>query len=143
MEDGKAIMQPFKLAIPITVRIGDINYGNHVGHQNFFLYFQEARIAYLGQFGLSELDIHGCGIIISAAECSYNQELFLGDKILVGCRICELKPKLFIMDYRIERADTLCAAGSTKSLCYDYQHKRVVHWPREFIDAIKSYEGLP
>jgi len=134
-------MLNFKLVIPITVRIGDINYGNHVGHQNFFLYFQEARLAYLRQFGFSELDIFGFGMIICAAECSYKQQLFLGDEIMVGCRISDLKSKRFVMDYRIERTDTLCATGSTNNLCYDYQSKRVVSWPLEFAEAIRQYEG--
>lgn len=136
-------MLNFKLAIPITVRIGDINYGNHVGHQIYFLYFQEARLAYLKQFGHSELDIHGYGIIMASAECSYKQVLLLGDEIMVGCRISELKSKLFIMEYRIERADTLCATGSTKILCYDYRCEKVAPWPSEFIAAIKQYEGMP
>ena len=136
-------MLNFKLAIPMTVRIADINYGNHVGHQNFFLYFQEARVAYLKQFGHSELDIHGYGIILAAAECSYKQALFMGDEIMVGCRISELKSKLFIMEYQIERADILCATGSTRILCYDYQRKKVAPWPAEFLAAIKKYEEMP
>ena len=54
-------MSTFKFSMPLKVRIGDINYGNHVGHETFFSYFQEARIAYLSRFGFSEIDIGGCG----------------------------------------------------------------------------------
>jgi len=135
-------MKDFKFSIPIAVRIGDINYGNHVGHHNYFLYFQESRIAYLKRFGFSELDINGYGMVISHAECKYKQELYLGDNIKVKCRVTQLKSKVFIMDYQIEKMNTVCAVGSTTNLCFDYRVKKVVNLPQEFVKAIKEFEGI-
>ncbi len=134
-------MKDFRFAIPITVRIGDINYGNHVGHQNFLLYFQEARIAYLGQLGFSELDIGGFGMIMADVACRYRQELFLGDVIDVGCRITEIKSKAFIMEYRIEKEGRACATGATTNLCYDYKAKKVAHLPEAFVAAARAFEA--
>ena len=96
-------MNPFKFSIPLTVRVNDLNYGNHVSHQNFFSYFQESRVAYLHQFGYSELDIGGYGIIMAEAGCKYKQALFLNDAIQVACGVTELKSKRFTMAYQIER----------------------------------------
>ncbi len=135
-------MKDFKFSTLVTVRIGDINYGNHAGHQNYFLYFQESRIAYLKQFGYSELDINGYGMIIVEAHCKYKQELYLGDKITVKCRVSELKSKVFIMEYQIEKIDTLCAVGSTINLCFDYRKKKAVHLPQEFVTSIKKFEAM-
>lgn len=47
----------YQFSISLTVRAGDLNYGNHVAYYDYLLYFQEARIGYLAQFGCTELDI--------------------------------------------------------------------------------------
>ena len=132
----------YNFAIPLTVRVGDLNYSNHVGHQNFLLYFQEARIAYLAQFGCSELDIKGYGMIVSEVQCRYRRELFLGDEIDVYCKVCALKSKRFTMQYQIEKQKMVCATGTTDNVCFDYKAKRIASLPTEFIDDIKKFEKI-
>ncbi len=136
------LMKEYKFSISIKVRIGDINYGNHVGYQNYFLFFQDARIAYLKQFEFSEFDINGYGMLVSAADCKYKQELYLGDEIHVTCRVSKLKPKMFIMEYQIERDGKMCATGSTTNVCYDYGKKQATKLPQTFVKAIKEFEGM-
>ncbi len=135
-------MTPYKFSIPMTVRVNDLNYGNHVGHQNYFSYFQESRVAYLNQFGYSELNIGGYGMIMAEAGCKYKQALFLNDAVSVACRVVELKSKRFTMDYQIARSDVICAEGFTVNICYDYQTQKVVRLPEEFIRQVKAFEGL-
>ena len=128
--------------MPLKVRIGDINYGNHVGHETFFSFFQEARIAYLDQFGFSEFDIGGCGIMVSEANCKYRHELNFGDDVMVQCGISGLKTRTFTMDYQILRGEDICAAGFTTVLCLDYVKKTIVRLPQAFVTAIKGFEGM-
>ena len=135
-------MRNFRFSIPLKVHIGDLNYWGHVGYQIYLLYFQEARIAYLKEFGCTELDIHGYGMIISEVNCKYIKELFHRDEIRVKCGIGQLKSKAFVMEYQIEKGDDVCAIGSTTNLCYDYQKKKVVKLPLEFATAIREYEDL-
>ncbi|MBW1650254.1 MAG: hypothetical protein JRJ44_06185 [Deltaproteobacteria bacterium] len=61
-------MKEYKFSIPLTIRINDINDGKHVGYQNHLLFFQEVRIAYLNQFGYTESNVEGFGIMAAAAE---------------------------------------------------------------------------
>jgi acyl-CoA thioester hydrolase len=125
----------------LTVRVNDLNYGNHVGHQNFFAFFQEARVAYLNQFGYSELDLGGCGMILAEAGCKYKQALLLNDKVRVACAVVEFKSKRFTMAYQIERDQIVCAEGFTINLGFDYQSNKVVRLPEEFIRRITAFEG--
>ena len=81
-------------------------------------------------------------MIISEANCKYKQELFYRDEIRVKCGIGQLKSKVFIMEYQIEKGDDVCAVGSTTNFCYDYQKKKVVKLPLGFVTAIREYEGL-
>lgn len=135
-------MTEFRFSIPIKVRIGDLNYGNHVGYQNYFLFFQDARIGYLRQFNYSEMDIEGYGMIISAADCRYKKELLLDDVIEVKCRVSNITPMLFRMDYQIDRSGELCAIGTTTNLCYDYKARQRVNLPEGFIQSIKRFECI-
>jgi acyl-CoA thioester hydrolase len=135
-------MKPFRFYIPLKVRINDLNYGNHVGHQVYFSFFQESRVAYLNQFGFSELDIEGLGMIMAEAGCRYKQQLLLGDSIQVACAVVELKPKRFTMVYQINKGDTVCAEGSTINICYDYAAQKVARLPEGFVRRIKAFEGL-
>jgi YbgC/YbaW family acyl-CoA thioester hydrolase len=132
----------YKFSIPLTVRAGDLNYGNHVAYYNYLLYFQEARVGYLAQFGCTELDIKGYGMIISEARCRYKRELFLGDAVQVYCKVTELKPKRFTMHYQIQRRSTICAEGETTNICYDYTANQMVSLPKEFIADITRFENL-
>lgn len=135
-------MTAFKFHRTLTVRVNDLNYGNHVGHQIFLAYFQEARVAYLNQFGFSELDMGGCGMILIEAGCKYKRALFLNDRIDVACAVVELKPKRFTMAYRIERDKDVCAEGFTINLAFDYQSESVVRLPDQFVRRIRAFEGL-
>ncbi len=132
----------YRFSIPLTVRVGDLNYGNHVGYQHYFSYFQEARVAYLKQFGFSEMDIGGSGMIISTAECRYKKELLLGDEITVWCRVNQIRRKAFIMEYRIERDREICGEGTTTNFCFDYERRRPVALPDSFVEQITGYENL-
>ena len=135
-------MDNYKFSITLRVRAGDLNYGNHVGHQNYFLYFQEARIAYLKRFGFSELDIAGCAMMIVEANCRYQKELFLDDNLFVGCRVSELRKRLFTMEYVImrERDQSVCGDGFTTCLCLDNHTKKVIRLPQKFTDAVIEFE---
>ncbi|MEJ2039613.1 MAG: thioesterase family protein [Desulfosarcinaceae bacterium] len=134
-------MNPLSFCIHLDVRAGDLNYGNHVSHHNYFLYFQEARIAYLGQLGYTEMDIEGLGMVIAEAGCRYKHELLLGDKLGVCCGISEIKAKAFTFEYAIVRGETLCATGSTACLCLDRTLRKVVPLPPAFTAAVQAFEA--
>ncbi len=124
------------------MRINELNYGNHVGYQNYLSYFQEARIAYLGQFGYSEIDIEGYGMIIGEANCRYKKELFFNDRIRVACGIQGMNSKRIVMRYAITRGEIVCAEGFTHNLCYDYHAKKVMRFPDAFMSKIRAFEQL-
>ena len=119
--------------IPYTVRVADVNYGGHVSNAAVLSFFQDARIAYLKQFGYSELDIGGCGIILPEAHVRYLAEMFLGD---------ELRNSAFVMAYRIECGETVTAQGTTNLVAYDYQVRNPRRLPEPFRDAVTLFEGL-
>jgi len=134
-------MDGFRFVIPYDVRVADVNYGAHVSNAAVLSFFQDARIAYLRQFGLSELDIGGCGIILPEAHLNYRAEMFLGDQLVIGVRT-ELRSKSsFAMVYRIERDGTVTADGTTNLVAFDYSRRKPVRLPQKFRDEIEIFEG--
>ena len=132
----------YRFSIPYTVHIADINYGGHVSNAAVLNFFQDARIAYLKQFGYSELDIGGCGLILPEAHVLYLAEMFLGEELRIGVRISELRNAAFIMAYGIEREGTMTAEGTTNLVAFDYQARKPRRLPDPFREAVTRFEGL-
>ena len=132
----------FRFSIPYTVRVADINYGGHVSNAAVLSFFQDARIVYLRQFGYSELDIGGCGIILPEAHVRYLAEMFIGDELRIGVRVSELHNSAFFMAYEIERDGTQTARGTTNLMAYDYRVRKPCRLPELFRDAVRNFEGL-
>jgi YbgC/YbaW family acyl-CoA thioester hydrolase len=135
-------MDSFRFTIPYQVRVADINYGGHVSNAVVLNYFQDGRIAYLKQIGgYSEMDIGGCGIILPEAQLYYRAEMFLGDELELGVRVAELRRSSLVMAYRIERSGAVTAEGTTNLVAFDYQKRKPVRLPEEFITAVYAQEG--
>lgn len=132
----------YRFYIPYTVRIADINYGGHVSNAAVLSFFQDARIAYLKQFGYSELDIGGCGLILPEAHVLYLAEMFLGDELRIGVRITELRNAAFVMAYGIERDGIMTSEGTTNLVAFDYQLRKPRRLPDPFREAVTRFEGL-
>ena len=132
----------YKFTRSIQVDTGLENPANHLAHHHYLILFQEARQAYLDQFGYSERDIEGFGMFIVEVNCVYKKELFHQDRIDVKCKIDHMKNKVFSMSYVIERTGQVCAQGLTHSVCVDPVIGRSVPLPRAFVSAVSRYEGF-
>lgn len=135
--------EEFHFFHPVTVGIRDINYGGHVGNDVYLSYYQEGRLAYLKQFGFSEMNIGGNGMILVRSELEYSSELFHQDQIKVYCRIAELKNTSFVMEYLIEKQPEINASkGKTVLVSFDYETRKVTRLPEVFRQKVKEFEGL-
>jgi YbgC/YbaW family acyl-CoA thioester hydrolase len=117
------------------VRIGDINYGGHLGNDKFLLLFHDARIEFLQSLGLAESNIgDGVGLIMSEAHVNYKAEVFLGDELRVQVRVTDLQAVRFRMEYKITRGvdQALVATGFTQMAAFDYQQRRICKLPAGF-----------
>ena len=136
-----ALMTRIKVIIPdnniaavhIKVRIGDINYGNHVGNDSFVALIHEARLQWLQQHNFTELDIAGTGLIMSDLAFEFKNESFYGDEISITLSAGEISGVSFDLFYQLttERNNETILLAKAKSgmVCYDYQKKKVVAIP--------------
>lgn len=122
------------------VRIGDINYGGHLGNDKALLLFHDARIRFLQSFGFSEKDIgENTGIIMSDAHVYFLKEVFLHDMLQADVAISEVTTSSFTLHYSINRKydRTEVIKGSTKLIAFDYRKRKVVRIPELFLAKIR------
>ena len=137
------MMNGFSFQFSYRVGVADINYGGHVANSAVLNFFQDARIAYLANLGpYSEMDLGGCGLIMSEAHIVFRQEMFLRDELQIGVKSCDLRRSGWVMEYRIERANELTAEGETPVLCFDYNTGKLCRIPAEFRPLLTDFENL-
>jgi acyl-CoA thioester hydrolase len=119
----------------IPVRITDINYGNHVGNDAFTGIIHEARMQWLNQYGYSELQVEGIGLIMSDLAIEFKNESFYGDIMDVKLGAGELSRVGFELYYQLfairNKEVILLANAKTGMVCYDYEAKKVAPIPEK------------
>ena len=131
----------FKFSTSFRVRIGDINYGGHMGNEKYLLLFHDARIRFLELLGFSEKNIGDTlSLIMSEAHVNYKAEVFLGDELSVGVKVSDMDKIRFKMEYQVERKSDglLVATGYTQMVAFDYQHRKIRKIPAAFRNLLKS-----
>ncbi|MCK5338252.1 MAG: thioesterase family protein [Bacteroidales bacterium] len=118
------------------VRIGDINYGGHMGNDKALLLFHDARLYFLGQHGFAENDIGGPGLIMGEAHVYFKKEVFRGDELKVNIHIEDLYSFSFVMHYTVMRDEEEVMHGSTKLIAFNYDKRKVAKIPDAFLMSI-------
>ncbi|HCB15290.1 MAG TPA: thioesterase, partial [Gammaproteobacteria bacterium] len=62
----------YSFTTELRIRITDVNYGGHLGNDAMLGLLHEARVRFLKHHGFSELDIGGCGLIMTGSSLVYN-----------------------------------------------------------------------
>jgi acyl-CoA thioester hydrolase len=138
MEDRKWIL--LKEIARIEIRVGDINYGGHMGNDKSLGVFHDARIKFLASLGFKERNIGGPGIIMRDAHVAFRREVFLHDVLLVDVGIDDVGASSFNMTYTVRREtdDEVVFTGSTGLVAFDYDTRRPVRVPEGFLEKIRQ-----
>ena len=127
--------QSFIATFRIPVRITDINYGNHVGNDAFVSIIHDARMQWLHQFGYTELNIDGVGLIMSGLSVEFKNEAFFGDLVEVKIAPDNLSAVGFELYYQLlaerNKEQVLLANAMTGMICYDYSAKKIMAIPEK------------
>lgn len=119
----------------IPVRITDINYGGHVGNDRILSLIHEARMRWLQQYGYTEMNLAGCGLIMADAGIEFKTEIFYGDALFISVAVGEITRIGFELFYKLEKESagqkTIAALAKTGMICYDYEAKKITGVPEE------------
>lgn len=117
----------YSFSTEIEVRFTDLNYGGHLGNDRLLALIQEARAAFLSQFGFSELNCGGMSLTMADSAVVYQGEGFAGDRLRFEVAVGEMTRSGFRVFYRVTRpADNKAIAlAETGMVCFDYSAKKI------------------
>ncbi|HEX6334845.1 MAG TPA: thioesterase family protein [Flavisolibacter sp.] len=121
----------FPFSTAITVRITDLNYGNHAGNDAILAFFHEARVRFLEQRSLKELSFMGVSLIMRDVIIEYKAEVFYGDELTIEVAACGFTGVGFDLCYRMMKSATgqVAAVARTGMVCYNYESRKVARLP--------------
>ena len=125
----------------IPIRISDINYGNHLGHDAVLSLAHEARVRFLAALGFTELDIDGAGLIMADAAVVYRSEAFYGETLRADVVVEALERSGFTLLYRLRASaeGREVARVRTGMVFFNYGTKRTVTVPPAFAAAMDAF----
>jgi len=130
----------FPFSTELAVRVGDINYGGHLGNDALLALLQESRMQFLQQYGYTERDIGGKGIIMVDAAIQYRAESFHGNLLVIEVAVTEIDKRGCDFVYRVTNKATgkEVARAKTGIVFFDYAQRAMVPVPPEFATVVSA-----
>jgi len=124
----------------LDVRIYDINYGNHLGHDSLISLLHEARIRLLKNFDYTEANIQGFGVLVTNLIVNYLQQAFYADKLIINIGAENISRTSLDLIYQVIHAETNkeIARALTTITFYDYKNAKITRIPAEFLTLLKK-----
>jgi acyl-CoA thioesterase FadM len=123
----------------ISVRITDINYGNHLANDALLGILHEARLLWLRSLGFqNEMDIGGAGLILCDASLVFLQEAFYGDLLHIRLGVDEISKARFELYYDIKTQTKPIAKAMTTMASFSYTQRKIISLPESFRQTLVS-----
>ncbi len=125
----------FPFSTELSIRVGDLNYGGHLGNDSLLSLLQEARVTFLKSLGgKNEGDVFGLGLIMTDSVVVYKSEGFQGDRIKIEIAVGDLSRTRFDLFYHATNLTTgkILSQAKTGMAFFDYEARRLQPIPEDF-----------
>jgi 4-hydroxybenzoyl-CoA thioesterase len=124
----------FLFTTELPVRIGDVNYGGHLGNDAVLSLVQEARVRFFHAHGWTELDVCGVGIVLVDAALVYRAEGTWGMVLRIEVAAADVRSRGCDLLYRVSDVATGREVARVKTglVFFDYAARKVVAMPAPF-----------
>lgn len=132
----------FKFQRPIKVIFRDLDGMRHVNHAVYLTYCEAARNEYwIDVTGISKVDEYD--FVLAELTARYHAPAVLGDELLIGCRVTELRRSSFLMEHEIRKAATgqLIFELNSAQVMFDYVTGKSIQISDLRRKQIEDFEG--
>lgn len=125
----------FSFSTALTIYDQHINYRNHLDNSALGTLVSEARVRFFRAFGYSELDVEGCGIIVTDSAIQFRAEAFHGEVLVIEMSPADFNKYGFDLVYRVSEQSSSreVARGKIGIMCFDYAAKKPMALPAAFL----------
>jgi acyl-CoA thioester hydrolase len=136
-------VEGFRFASEVVVRFAETDAQGVAHHAVYLVWFEQARVDYLGRFdgGYPGLQERGIEALTLETYVRHVLPARFPDRLRVNCRCLDLRGARFRFEYAVERGDELLADGWTTHACVDarsFQPTRLPVWLRDAIEAAEA-----
>jgi acyl-CoA thioester hydrolase len=141
-------MQRIKINLPekfifsteISVRVYDVNFAGHLSNDSILSMVHEARIRFLKNWGFSEVDTAGAGIIMFDAALQYKSQGYHGDILIFDVTVESFIKSGCDFIFRITNKSTgkEIARAKTGIAFFDYEKNKMVSVPEKFKELVEN-----
>jgi len=126
--------EKFEFLTDIQVCISNINYGGHLGNDSLLSLIHEARIRFLNNYGFTESNIDGVGIIMVDTAIIYKSESFHGDILVFEVTVGDIGKVGCDFYFRVTNKESgkEVAYAKTGIVFFDYEQRKVINTPGIF-----------
>lgn len=140
------LLSDYPVVATFPIAWGDMDAFQHVNNTRYFRYFENARIAYFDEAGISGVSgmPSGTGPILASTSCKFIAPLSFPDTIGVGARVVDIGEDRFTVEHAVasDKLGRIAAVGEARIVSFDYaaQTKAPVpdHW-REAIERLENH----
>ena len=130
--------EQFLFKADVDVRISDINYGGHLGNDSLLSILHEARMQFLKDYGFSEQDCGGVGLIMRDIVVEFKSEVFYGDVLEIFVAVGEFHSFGCDIFYKVVSKQTGKELVRVKTgiVFFDYEAKKLMKMTEKFKSAM-------
>ena len=133
----------FGFSTEVKVRFAETDAQGIAHHAVYLVWFEVARIEYLGRFrgGYAELQAEGIEALTLDASVTYRAPARFDERLVIHAGCGEVRGARFRFDYRVERDGETIAEGTTGHACADAQTLRPTRVPKWLVEEIAEAES--
>lgn len=135
-------LDTFHFEIPIKIRYCETDMLGHVNNVSYFMYFEQGRIEYFENLGLTEDLFSDKKVsVVADLECQYLAQMYLKDPLKLHVRVAEIGRSSMDVQYAIVVDGTLKAAGRGTIVLIDTASGKSTPIPDSARERISTFEG--
>lgn len=130
----------FPFSTELDVRVGDLNYADHLGNDAVLTLIHEARRRFLRVRGVEEIGADGIGFVIADAAVVYRTQAFYGEKLRIEVATGDFGSRSCDFYYRASRvADgRTVAEAKTSVVCFDFRVQKAMVFPLAMLAKLQA-----